>query len=429
MRLFSTNRSATVPLSALFLFYFYFVVSLGSFIEIVFAIGTADAPLLAPFCRYRCRRRRCGRCRCCACARRRLLALCHGYQHAQKTVARQPCPRHRRGDPVRSAQNNTSPCVAPAGFPRRLPCLPQSNGPRWNPLLSTIIALLYDRVAACSRRNGSRDAARMYTASCPPGVARPALTSTRVRPNAMSPSPLMMTAFVVASLFWFTALATVPHAEAWRPYEMAHAPPSHNGLWEHDEPTLVDRLSGADKVRVPGADVLHALASHPAVRATGAPAVGAFLGDCALAAYTYLLVRPVAHIYHNAPGTEHWGMWFGAPPADMCARMTGGVSTASDWTANPSGCYAMIQRRFNGFLTMVHTLLALLVAARVFGVVRDGLLGVLRMVGAAGRWMVGRGPQGRGANAFEPPGHGCCHACHRLLSDNGTKGRHSAGAG
>lgn len=244
-----------------------------------------------------------------------------------------------------------------------------------------------------------------------------------------SPLSLMMTAFVVASLFWFAALATVPHAEAWRSYEMAHAPPAHNGLWERDEPTLVDRLSGADKVRVPGADALRALASHPLVRATGAPVIGTFLGDCALAAYTYLLVRPVAHFYHNAPGTEHWGMWFGAPPADMCARMTGGVSTASDWTANPSGCYAMIQRRFNGFLTMVHTLLALLVAARVFGVVREGLAGAMRAIGAIGRWIIGRDPQGRGVNTSEPSGHACCRSCRRLLiGDDDVKSQHGIGA-
>lgn len=226
----------------------------------------------------------------------------------------------------------------------------------------------------------------------------------------------------MASLLCFAVLATVPHADGWRSHEMAHAPTHDSGsdLWERDEPTLVDRLSGVERVRVPGADALRALAAHPAVRATGAPALGAFLSDCALAAYTYLLVRPVAHIYHNAPGTEHWGMWFGAPPADMCARMTGGVSTAADWTVNPTGCYAMIQRRFNGFLTMVHMLLALLVAARAFGIVREGLVGVWRLVGGVALWMVGRDPRTR-TNAIGPLGHGCCRSCRRLMADGDAK--------
>ncbi|AVK76129.1 hypothetical protein pneo_cds_522 [Pandoravirus neocaledonia] len=206
---------------------------------------------------------------------------------------------------------------------------------------------------------------------------------------------------------------------------MAHAPPSQDGLWERDEPTLVDRLSGVDQVRVPGADALRALMSHPAVRATGAPALGAFLGDCVLAAYTYLLVRPVAHIYHNAPGTEHWGMWFGAPPADMCARMTGGVSTAADWAANPAGCYAMIQRRFNGFLTVVQTLLVLLAAARVCGVVRAGLVGLVRALAVAARWAVGCGPKRRSTTP-KSPGHACCHLCRRLLTDGDAKDRRTA---
>lgn len=155
------------------------------------------------------------------------------------------------------------------------------------------------------------------------------------------------------------------------------------------EPTLVDRLSGADRVRVPGIDALRALATHPMVRASGAPAIMAVAAECVAAAYTYLLVRPVAHIYHNAPGTENWGMWFGAPPADMCARMTGAASTAADWAANPAGCHAMIQRRFNGFLTMVHTALALLVAVRVWRAVRDALSAVLRGAGRIARWAVG----------------------------------------
>ncbi|AJF97846.1 hypothetical protein TW95_gp1112 [Pandoravirus inopinatum] len=172
------------------------------------------------------------------------------------------------------------------------------------------------------------------------------------------------------------------------------------------EPTLVDRLSGADRVRVPGIDALRALATHPMVRASGAPAIMAVAAECVAAAYTYLLVRPVAHIYHNAPGTENWGMWFGAPPADMCARMTGAASTAADWAANPAGCHAMIQRRFNGFLTMVHTALALLVAVRVWRAVRDALSAVLRGAGRIARWAVGMSA----AKPHSPP---CCRSCRR----------------
>lgn len=172
------------------------------------------------------------------------------------------------------------------------------------------------------------------------------------------------------------------------------------------EPTLVDRLSGADRVRVPGIDTLRALAAHPAVRASGAPTVVALGVECVAAAYTYLLVRPVAHFYHNAPGTENWGMWFGAPPADMCARMTGAASTAADWAANPAGCHAMIQRRFNGFLTMVHTGLAMLVVVRVWRAVRDALSAVLRGVARVARWaVVGAAPGSR-----SPPR--CC-SCQR----------------
>ncbi|AVK74917.1 hypothetical protein pqer_cds_495 [Pandoravirus quercus] len=172
------------------------------------------------------------------------------------------------------------------------------------------------------------------------------------------------------------------------------------------EPTLVDRLSGADRVRVPGIDALRALAAHPMVRASGAPAIMAVAVECVAAAYTYLLVRPVAHIYHNAPGTENWGMWFGAPPADMCARMTGAASTAADWAANPAGCHAMIQRRFNGFLTMVHTALALLVAVRVWRAVRDALSAALRGVGRIARWAVGM-------TATKPHSPPCCRSCRR----------------
>lgn len=172
------------------------------------------------------------------------------------------------------------------------------------------------------------------------------------------------------------------------------------------EPTLVDLLSGADRVRVPGIDTLRALAAHPAVRASGAPTVVALGVECVAAAYTYLLVRPVAHFYHNAPGTENWGMWFGAPPADMCARMTGAASTAADWAANPAGCHAMIQRRFNGFLTMVHTGLAMLIVVRVWRAVRDALSAVLRGVARVARWAVG----GAAPGSCSPPR--CC-LCQR----------------
>lgn len=170
-----------------------------------------------------------------------------------------------------------------------------------------------------------------------------------------------------------------------------------------NEPTLVDRLSGADRVRVPGVDALRALASHPLVHATGAPAVVHIAAECASAAYTYLLVRPIAHFYHNAPGTENWGMWFGAPPADMCARMTGAASTAADWAANPAGCHAMIQRRFNGFLTMVHTALALLVAVRVWRAAVGALSAGARAVGRIFRWTAGRAVAGSTAP--------CCPRC------------------
>jgi hypothetical protein len=172
---------------------------------------------------------------------------------------------------------------------------------------------------------------------------------------------------------------------------------SHATIETHDhssrgaswEPTLVDRLSGVDQVRVPGADALRALAAHPAIRAMGAPTVVSVAYECVVAAYTYLLVRPVAHIYLNAPGTENWGMWFGAPPADMCARMTGSVSTAADWAANPAGCHAMIQRRFNGFLTVIHTALALLVAVRVWRVLYAAPWAVFRAFGCVMGWVAG----------------------------------------
>ncbi|BCU03875.1 hypothetical protein [Pandoravirus japonicus] len=232
----------------------------------------------------------------------------------------------------------------------------------------------------------------------------------------MIPTPsLLSTALMIAAAL--AALWTSPASASWMPAAQSMAPradafgvPCTTVVSSYGdksaEPTLVDRLSGADRVRVPGIDTLRALAAHPAVRASGAPTVVALGVECVAAAYTYLLVRPVAHFYHNAPGTENWGMWFGAPPADMCARMTGAASTAADWAANPAGCHAMIQRRFNGFLTMVHTGLAMLVVVRVWRAVRDALSAVLRGAARVARWAVG----GAAPGSRSPPR--CC-LCQR----------------
>lgn len=76
-------------------------------------------------------------------------------------------------------------------------------------------------------------------------------------------------------------------------------------------------------------------------------------------AYQLLLGQWLYKLYRSGPMWTPWGFWAGLADADVCARLAGSVSQASDWLTSNNvptrACVAMIQRAYNSFAVTIHT--------------------------------------------------------------------------
>jgi len=163
--------------------------------------------------------------------------------------------------------------------------------------------------------------------------------------------------------------------------EHYHAP--HGGRHHHHYSgdrqqgyTIVDRLSGADSVPVPA--FISVILEHPISR--HARTMVLFDGMCQVARYAYahLVVRPLARIYMEGPGTLNWGFWYGADAADVCMHITGGSTSADHWARNPQECFRMIERRFNALLIVFENFMMVVAAIRAIDALRYAALSCIR---------------------------------------------------